>query len=174
MSWLLPLVMFKVPLVRKVSVPARRPPLQPMVPLKVALVMPESAPLFTVNEPLGLTVSGPFSASVWPLSESATVPGPLVPRMIAPTVVAALSETVTPALVMIAVSLAPGTLFGSQFAAVFQSPLVELVQLMVAALLLNPLVNSSTRRIKIRALCLGKWIFIKTFSSRAAIVPWLG
>src|SRR5438132_8507012 len=52
--------------------------------------------------------------------------------MMAPTVVAPLSETVTPALVMMAVSLAPGTVFGFQLAAVFQPPLAELVQLMVA------------------------------------------
>jgi hypothetical protein len=72
-----------------------------------------------VNEPLGFTVNGPSSESVWPASESVTVPAPLVPRMIAPTVVAALSETVTPAFVMMAVSLAPGTPLGFQFAPVF-------------------------------------------------------
>ena len=86
-----------------------------------------------MNEPLGFTVNGPFNASVWPASESATVPAPLVPRMSAPTVVEPLSETVTPALVMMTVSFVPGTWLGLQLAAVFQPPLAVLVQVMVAA-----------------------------------------
>ena len=83
-------------------------------------MLPTSVPLSTVNEPLGFTVNGPFSVSVWPASESVTVPGPLVPRMIPPTVVLLLRDTVTPALVMTAVSPEPGTWFGFQLAAVFQ------------------------------------------------------
>src|SRR5207253_5899726 len=113
--------MFNVPLAAIVRMPASRPPVQPIVPLNVALAeLPDSAPLSTVNAPLGFTVNRPFNASVWPARDSVTVPAPLVPRMIAPTVVAPLSETVTPALVMMAVSVAPGTVFGFQFAALFQ------------------------------------------------------
>ena len=122
-----------VPFVASVKMPPKDAADQPIVPLNTALVLPASAPLSTVNEPLGFTVNGPFSASVWPLSESVTVPAPLVPRMIAPTVVPLFSETVTPALVIMAVSLAPGTAFGFQLTAVFQPPLAELVQLMMLA-----------------------------------------
>ena len=97
------------------------------------MVLPTSVPLSTVNKPLGFTVNGPYSESVWLLSESVTMPAPLVPRMIAPTPVAPLSETITPALVMMAVSFVPGTVFGFQLAAVFHPPLAALVQLMVVA-----------------------------------------
>src|SRR5438093_12778605 len=126
---------FSVPTAASVGIPPKEAAVQPMVPLKTALVLPTRLPLSTVNEPLGLTVNGPFNANVWPASDSVTVPTPLVPRMIAPTVVAPLSETVTPALVMMAVSVAPGTVFGFQFAALFQPLLAVLVQLIVAALL---------------------------------------
>ena len=114
-----------------VKIPTREPDVKFMVPLNTALVLPMSV-LSTVNEPLGFTVSGPLSASVWPFIANVTVPAPLVPRMIPPTVVAVFNETITPALVMIAVSVVPGTEFGFQFAAVFQLPLAALVQLIVA------------------------------------------
>src|SRR5664280_1664996 len=96
------------------------------------VAFPVSAPLSTVNEPLGFTVNGPFSVSVWPASESVTVPAPFVPRIIPPTVGLMSKVTVTPALVMMAVSVAPGTWLGFQLVAVFQPPLAVLVQLMVA------------------------------------------
>ncbi len=116
-----------------VQIPSNRPADQPIVPRNTAFVLPTSVPLSTVNAPLGFTVNGPFNASVWLLSERVTGPEPLVPRMIAPTVVAILRETVTPTLVMMTVSFAPGTPLGFQFAAVFQPPLAALVQLIVAA-----------------------------------------
>src|ERR1035437_25160 len=125
--------MLSVPPEASVRIPPKEAADQPIVPLNTALVLPTSAPPSTVNEPLGFTVNGPFSASVQPASESVTVPAPLVPRMIAPTVVAPLRDTVTPALVMMAVSFVPGTPLGFQFAAVFQPLLAALVQLMVAA-----------------------------------------
>src|ERR1039457_90743 len=125
--------MFRMLPEASVKIPPKEAPDQPMVPLNTELVLPTSVPLPAVNEPLGFTVKGPFSPSVWPASESVTVPAPLVPRMIAPTVVLPLSETVTPALVMMAVSFTPGTLFGFQFAAVFHPPLAVLVEVMVAA-----------------------------------------
>ena len=132
MSSMFAVVMFSVLPEASVKIPPKVPPVQPIVPLNTALV-PRSAPLSTVNEPLGFTVNGPFSESVWPLSESVTVPGPLVPRMTPPTVGLMSSVTVTPALVMMAVSAAPGTRLGFQLAAVFQVPLAVLVQVMVAA-----------------------------------------
>src|ERR1035441_2010196 len=125
--------MFSVPPEASVRIPPNVPADQPIVPCNTALVLPTSAPLSTVNEPLGFTVNGPFNASVWLFSERVTVPGPLVPRTTAPTVVALLSKTVTPALVMTTVSFVPGTPLGFQFEAVLQPPLVELVQLTVAA-----------------------------------------
>src|ERR1035441_9056840 len=125
--------MFSVMPEASVRIPSQKPADQPIVPCNTALVLPASVPLSTVNEPLGFTVNGPFSESVWPASERATVPAPLVPRMIAPAVVAPLSETVTPALVMMAVSFAPGTPLGFQLVGAFQPPLVVLVQLIVAA-----------------------------------------
>src|SRR5690349_8729715 len=125
--------MFSVLPEASVKIPPKDATDQPIVPFNTALVLPTKLPLSTVKEPLGLTVNGPFKASVWPASDRVTVPRPLVPRMIPPTVVALLSKTVTPALVIMAVSAAPGTLFGFQFVAVFQPPLAALVQLMVAA-----------------------------------------
>src|SRR5664279_3658670 len=133
--------MFRVLPEAIVRVPPKEAPDQPIVPRNTALVLPTSVPLSTVNEPLGFTVNGPFSPSVWPASASLTVPAPLVPRMIAPTVVLPLSDTVTPALVMMAVSFKPGTLLGFQFVAVFQPPLAVLVQVMVAASVRKPAIK---------------------------------
>src|ERR1017187_8031453 len=125
--------MFSVLPEASVRIPPQKPADQPIVPLNTALVLPASEPLSTVNEPLGFAVNGPFSESVWPASESVTVPAPLVPRMTPPTVGLMSSVTVTPALVIMAVSAAPGTLLGFQLAAVFQPPLLVLVQVMDAA-----------------------------------------
>src|SRR6266568_2396452 len=149
-----------------VRIPPKEAAVQPIVPLKTALVLPTRLPLSTVNEPLGLTVSGPFNASVWPASDRITVPAPLVPRMIAPTVVALLSETATPAFVMMAVSVAPGTLFGFQLAAVFQPPLAALVQLMVAAWLREISAKSVARKTRNVGLFLRKRIFISIMATR--------
>ena len=55
--------MFSVPPDASVKVPPKVPAVQPIVPLNTALVLPTSAPPSTVNEPLGFTVNGPFSAS---------------------------------------------------------------------------------------------------------------
>ena len=132
-SWLFAVVIFRVLPAGSVKIPSTIPAVQPIAPCNTALVLPTSAPLSTVNEPLAFTVKGPFNESVWPASERVTGPAPLVPRMIPPTVVVPLSETVTPALVMTAVSVAPGTVLGFQLAAEFQTPLALLVQLIVAA-----------------------------------------
>ncbi len=79
--------MFNVPFVASVIVPARVPAVQPIVPLMEELVVPESEPLSTVNEPRLLTVAGPLRVSVCPLKESVCVLLPLVaPRMRPPTV----------------------------------------------------------------------------------------
>src|SRR5216683_2707303 len=71
-----PPAMFSVQLAARVSVPARVPAVQPIVPRNTALVLPASTPLSTVNKPLGLTVNGPFNASVWPASDRITGPAP--------------------------------------------------------------------------------------------------
>jgi|GEM_PF-1790916 len=125
--------MFSVLPGASVKIPSKKPAVQPIVPLNTALGLPASVPLSTVNEPLGFTVNGPFNVSVWPASESVTVPGPLSPRMIPPTVGLMSKVTVTPALVMMAVSVAPGTVLGFQLAAAFQTPLTVLVQVMSVA-----------------------------------------
>src|ERR1035438_7831614 len=78
-------------------------------------------------------VNGPFSVSNWLFNDKVVVPAPKVPREIPPTAVPLLRNTVRPALVMMAVSLALGTLFGSQLRALSQPPLAVLVQLRVAA-----------------------------------------
>ena len=101
--------MFSVLPGASVKIPSKTPAVQPIVPLNTAFVLPINTPLSTVNEPLGFTVNGPFSVSVWPASESVTVPAPLVPRMIPPTVGLMSKVTVTPALVMMAVSRAGHT-----------------------------------------------------------------
>src|ERR1035441_8424408 len=93
-------LVLSVPPEASVKLPPKEAADQPIVPCNTALVLPTSAPPSTVNEPLGFTANGPFSESVQPARESVTFPAPLVPRMIAPMVVAPLSGTVTPALVM--------------------------------------------------------------------------
>ena len=165
MSWLFAVVTFSVLPEASVKLPAKKLALQPIVPLNTALVLPTSEPLSTVKEPLGFTVNGPLSESVWPASESVTVPAPLVPRMSAPTVVAPLSETVTPALVMMAVSVAPGTVLGFQLAAVFQPPLAVLIQLMLAASARKPAV----RRNATEMVATGRQIAVNIF-----IIFWFG
>ena len=125
--------MFSVLPGASVKIPSKTPAVQPIVPLNTALVLPTSVPLSTVKEPLGFTVNGPFSVSVWPASASVTVPAPLVPTMIPPTVGLMSKVTVTPALVMMAVSVASGTWLGFQLAALFPPPLAVLVQVMVVA-----------------------------------------
>ena len=65
--------------------------------------------------------------------EKMAVPPPDVPSVMPPTAVLPLRDTVTPVLVMTAVSAEPGTAFEFQLAAVFQKPLAVLVQMKVAA-----------------------------------------
>src|SRR6266853_5035296 len=130
-----PPLMFNVPFVAKVSVPAKIPPVQPIVPLMEELVVPDSEPLSTVKEPRLLTVQGPLSVKVCPfIKKVCVVLPPVAPSVRPPTVGLTSSVTVyAAALVMTAVSLAPGTWLGLQLSAEFQLPPAVLVQVIWAA-----------------------------------------
>jgi hypothetical protein len=79
--------------------------------------------------------------------------------MIPPTVGLMSKATVTPALVMMAVSVAPGTVLGFQLAAVFHPPLTVLVQVMVAASARKLVVSSNATT----TVATGKQIAAKVF-----------